>query len=387
MVQLVGYTMKKKTTDNPDSFLGYAKQVYRGLFYLLKKQTSVFIEKNDDILVSDEYGYLVLEQVKDKNTKKIMATSPDFLDTILHWADLYEHNKEKFNDRTKCVLALLLKNEIDELILSCEMAKTKSECEEIYLKILTKLKTLKQRSYYLDFEKHKTALLKIIKIFETTAPIISARDDCENEIKNFLEDKIEKARIKNYSEQILGWFFKAAVNDENKQLRLINITFDDFISKCLRLNGENIQVNYPEPYQLEKSFDDYSKIFVKQLKLLNLDKELIDDAVLAFWSWDYLLNNDFKDGRVTMPEINRMYSNLCARWRSNKMEISCQCLGVEMGKRLYRQSLREKVQISGVSIYGDEESISRGVHNYLANDIEKYNIGWHPDFKVLLNAK
>ena len=136
----------------------------------------------------------------------------------------------------------LLKNEIDELILSCEMAKTKSECEEIYLKILTKLKTLKQRSYYLDFEKHKTALLKIIKIFETTAPIISARDDCENEIKNFLEDKIEKARIKNYSEQILGWFFKAAVNDENKQLRLINITFDDFISKCLRLNGENIQV-------------------------------------------------------------------------------------------------------------------------------------------------
>lgn len=379
--------MKKRTPDNPDSFLGYAKQIYRGLFYLLKKRANVYIEKNDDIYVYDDYGFLVLEQVKDLKLNKLTATNPNFLDTILNWANIYTKHKNKFNDRTKCILALLLKNQTDDLIMSCELAKTDKECEKAYLNILAKIKSSKDTSYSQDFQKYKSAILKIIKIFEIEKPIISAKDDCEQEIKNFLQGKISKERVKNYSDQILGWFLKATVNIENKQLREVHVTFDDLCQKCFQLNGETIHVNYPDISQLEKSFDEHSKMYVRQLELLNLDEIFINEAIEDFLSWDYLLNNDFKDGRVTSPEINKMYNNLCSRWRVNKLDLEYQCSGIEMGRRLYIQSLKEPVQILGVSIYGDPMCISRGVHNYLADNIDKYNIGWHPNFKELLDDK
>ena len=98
----------------------------------------------------------------------------------------------------------------------------------------------------------------------------------------------------------------------------------DLTVKIYKLNPDKFHATGPFDIATGKSKkekkNDYSKIFVKQLKLLNLDKELIDDAVLAFWSWDYLLNNDFKDGRVTMPEINRMYSNIYL-YKWNKKDI------------------------------------------------------------------
>lgn len=58
--------MRNNPSDSVDGFLGYANQIYRGLGYLIDKLSTVLIEKDDDVVVSDDYGYLFLEQVKEK---------------------------------------------------------------------------------------------------------------------------------------------------------------------------------------------------------------------------------------------------------------------------------------------------------------------------------
>ena len=379
--------MKKKTSDNPDAFLGYTKQLYRGLFYLVKKTATVSIENNDDICVYDEYGYLVLEQVKDKN-KKVTVISDDFLDTVLNWVKLYQQNRNKFSNRTKCILALLLKNDVDDIIQSATVAKAFNDCENVYSKILARIKQQKKASSYVsDFEKYKNDIIEVLQYFDVSRPENSAEIDCLNEIKNFLKDKMDTSHIDNCAEQLLGWFLEKTVNQETKKTKNITVSFNDFLAAFSKLNGNNIVVNYPQKEQISYNINDETQIFIKQLRLLELEDVMINEARCDYWSWQYLRNNDLKDGRITAKEIYNMYDNLCSQWRINKSNIEIDNIndGVKFGKRLYFTSLNEKVQINGVIIQGNELSISRGVYNYLADDIEKYDIGWHPKFKELLD--
>lgn len=378
--------MKKKTSDNPDAFLGYTKQLYRGLFYLVKKTATVSIENNDDICVYDEYGYLVLEQVKDKN-KKVTVISDDFLDTVLNWVKLYQQNRNKFSNRTKCVLALLLKNDVDDIIQSATVAKAFNDCENVYSKILARIKQQKKASSYVsDFEKYKNDIIEVLQYFDVSRPENSAEIDCLNEIKNFLKDKMDTSHIDNCAEQLLGWFLEKTVNQETKKTKNITVSFNDFLAAFSKLNGNNIVVNYPQKEQISYYVND-NKIFIQQLKLLELNSVMINDAKCDYLSWQYLQNNDLKDGRITTKEIDKMCENLCSLWRMNKENIEIDNINddIQFGKRLYFTSLKEKVQINGVTIQGDDVCISRGVHNYLADDIEKYDIGWHPKFKELLD--
>lgn len=378
--------MKKKTSDNPDAFLGYTKQLYRGLFYLVKKTATVSIENNDDICVYDEYGYLVLEQVKDKN-KKVTVISDDFLDTVLNWVKLYQQNRNKFSNRTKCVLALLLKNDVDDIIQLATVAKAFNDCENVYSKILARIKQQKKASSYVsDFEKYKNDIIEVLQYFDVSRPENSAEIDCLNEVKNFLKDKMDTSHIDNCAEQLLGWFLEKTVNQETKKTKNITVSFNDFLAAFSKLNGNNIVVNYPQKEQISYYVND-NKIFIQQLKLLELNSVMINDAKCDYLSWQYLQNNDLKDGRITTKEIDKMYENLCSLWRMNKENIEIDNINddIQFGKRLYFTSLKEKVQINGVTIQGDDVCISRGVHNYLADDIEKYDIGWHPKFKELLD--
>lgn len=380
--------MKEKTSDNPDAFLGYAKQLYRGLLYLVKKTAIVSIENNDDICVYDGYGYLVLEQVKDKNKRKVTVISDDFLDTILNWVKLYQQDKNKFNNRTKCVLALLLKNDVDDIIQSATVAKALNDCEDVYNKILARIKQQKKNSAYVsDFEKYKNDIIAILQYFEVSRPENSAELDCIDVIKNFLKGKMDASHIENCAQQLLGWFLEKTVNKETKETKNIEVTYNDFLAAFSKLNGNNIVVNYPQKEQISSNINDDSKMFIRQLKLLELNPVMIDEAKCDYWSWQYLQNYDLKDGRITTKEIDKMYGNLCSRWRMNKENIEIDNINdeVQFGKKLYFTSLKEKVQISGVTIQGDDVCISRGVHNYLADDIKKYDIGWHPKFKELLD--
>ena len=289
--------MKKKTSDNPDAFLGYAKQLYRGLFYLVKKTDSIRIENNDDICVYDEYGYLVLEQVKDKNKRKVTAISDDFLDTILNWVKLYQQDRNKFSNRTKCVLALLLKNDVDDIIQSATVAKAFNDCENVYNKILARVKQQKKNSAYVsDFEKYKKDVIAILQYFEVSRPENSAELDCLDVIKNFLKDKVDSSHIENCAQQLLGWFLEKTVNKKTKETKNIEVTYNDFLAAFSKLNGNNIVVNYPQKEQISSNINDDSKMFIRQLKLLELNPVMIDEAKCDYWSWQYLQNYDLKDG-------------------------------------------------------------------------------------------
>ena len=199
---------------------------------------------------------------------------------------------------------------------------------------------------------------------------------------------MDTSHIDNCAEQLLGWFLEKTVNQETKKTKNITVSFNDFLAALFRLNGNNIVVNYPKKEQISSNINDDSKMFIRQLKLLELNPVMIDEAKCDYLSWQYLQNHDLKDGKITTKEIDNMYKNLCSLWRMNKENIEIDNINddVQFGKKLYFISLKEKVQINGVTIQGDDVCISRGVHNYLADDIKKYNVGWHPKFKELLNG-
>ena len=128
--------MRNNPSDSVDGFLGYANQIYRGLGYLIDKLSTVLIEKDDDVVVSDDYGYLFLEQVKEKEKVIFRVTSPDFLKTLKNWVNLYINKKDKFNERTKCILTLVCRNEVDDDLILFNNAKNMEDCEEAYLSLI-----------------------------------------------------------------------------------------------------------------------------------------------------------------------------------------------------------------------------------------------------------
>lgn len=137
--------MRNNPSDSVDGFLGYANQIYRGLGYLIDKLSTVLIEKDDDVVVSDDYGYLFLEQVKEKEKVIFRVTAPDFLKTLKNWVNLYINKKDKFNERTKCILTLVCRNEVDDDLILFNNAKNMEDCEEAYHKLIQRIKNIKDR--------------------------------------------------------------------------------------------------------------------------------------------------------------------------------------------------------------------------------------------------
>ena len=62
---------------------------------------------------------------------------------------------------------------------------------------------------------------------------------------------------------------------------------------------------------------------------------------------------------------------------------------INKGKRLYNCSIENKCVKVGNTIFDDNpREVARGVCNFLANnnpETQNYNIGWHPNYKNLLN--
>ena len=137
--------MRNNPSDSVDGFLGYANQIYRGLGYLIDKLSTVLIEKDDDVVVSDDYGYLFLEQVKEKEKVIFRVTAPDFLKTLKNWVNLYINKKDKFNERTKCILTLVCRNEVDDDLILFNNAKNMEDCEEAYHKLIQRIKNIKDK--------------------------------------------------------------------------------------------------------------------------------------------------------------------------------------------------------------------------------------------------
>lgn len=79
-----------------------------------------------------------------------------------------------------------------------------------------------------------------------------------------------------------------------------------------------------------------------------MDKNIIDSATTDYLSWEYLRNNDFRDGRFSQEDLNNTYSNLYNSWNEKKLRVNMQPTlnSEDKGKALYLDCLEEKVYIS-----------------------------------------
>lgn len=82
-----------------------------------------------------------------------------------------------------------------------------------------------------------------------------------------MRNKISSNHFNNFIDQIIGWFFRLAVNEKNKKLSLIEIKYSDFLKKCLKLNGEVEIINYPTQEQICKNHNNYSDRYLHHIFL------------------------------------------------------------------------------------------------------------------------
>ena len=104
--------------------------------------------------------------------------------------------------------------------------------------MLKRIKNIKDTGYRDFFTAHKNETIQILKIFEIYKPHKELQNELNDLIIKNLSDKISSNRFNNFIDQIIGWFFRLAVNEKNKKLSLIEIKYSDFLKKCLKLNGE-----------------------------------------------------------------------------------------------------------------------------------------------------
>ena len=97
-------------------------------------------------------------------------------------------------------------------------------------------------------------------------------------------------------------------------------------------------------------------------------------------------------GKFTKKEFDEMYRAVYEKWLEDReylFSINSIENDINKGKRLYNCSIENKsIKIGNTSFDDSPQEVARGICNFLANDnseTQNYSIGWHPDYKRLLN--
>lgn len=384
--------MRKKSSDNPDAMLGYSRQSYRALYYLLSKKADVLLEKDEDVSVLYGELFLVLEQIKDKGSK-ISAISNDFLNTLIGWAEKHRDYPKNFCFKTCCRLYHSFNMGIDPLIQSASDAKDDESAEEVYNRLITKIKASKKKNKQ-DILEHfntlKTDIIAIIKIFDFEQSL--GDPGLEQETHLYVQDLIKKNApnedSKYMADSIIGWFLQQTSQDEKKKKHKIKVCFDDFFEKySAEISSSDEILHFPAPKNPPKN--ETEQYYVKQLNLINSDNNEINDAMVKYISWSKLVEDNLSKGKITQKKLNLAYDEFYREWNGIQKEIFIihQNFSDEtIGKLIYLKSLCINFRIQGVAIQdGNDREISRGVCSRLSNKDEPlYEIGWHPHYKDLI---
>ena len=390
--------MSRKKGSKVEIFNGFIKQVPRAMFYLISGYEKVKIEAEDDISVHDIHDNIVIiEQLKHTNTNKNILTnkSCDFWGTFYNWVYNYlnDENPGKYNSTIYVLYTsnktAVAKDSVKKLLDYIDS----DEFSKIFDGIVANLikdcsEELKAHLIYL--QANKNIFLNILKNFKIEKPEINISEDLDSLIKLKYEE-VYGDSFNDFTLKLDGWYHRQITKREDETLRKCEITQKDFEKFKSRFAGFQIKVKFVQntltPEELEKLENEF---FVEQLNEIEISKDAIQNAKNAYKDWENFQDSDLLEGRVSQEDLNRTYSNLKAYWTDVKFNIpdSIYPTEVSKGKYIYSETLKNEVYVDGVEIVGDKNTISRGIHNYMANHplTHEYSINWHPKYDELRNS-
>lgn len=388
--------MSRKKGSKIEVFNGFIKQVPRAMFYLISGYEKVKIEAEDDISIHDIHDNIVIiEQLKHTNKNVLTNKSCDFWGTFYNWIFNFVNDKktEKYNSTIYILYVsnktVAAKDNVKKLLDNIDS----DEFSQIFDEIVTDL--IKDcsdelKSYLEYLQAHKDVFLKILKRFKIKTPKISISEDLDNLIKLKYEE-VYGDSFNDFTLKLDGWYHRKITKREDESLKKCEVTQKELETFKIKFAGFQTKVKFVQNTLTTEELENLeNEFFVEQLNEIEIPKDAIQNAKNAYKNWENFQDSDLLEGRVSQEDLNQTYSNLKAHWTDVKFNIpdSIYPTEVSKGKYIYSETLKSEVYIDGVEIVGDKNTISRGIHNYMANHplTHEHSINWHPKYDKLRDS-
>ena len=388
--------MSRKKGSKIEVFNGFIKQVPRAMFYLISGYEKVKIEAEDDISIHDIHDNIVIiEQLKHTNKNVLTNKSCDFWGTFYNWIFNFVNDKkpEKYNSTIYILYVsnktAVAKDNVKKLLDNIDS----DEFSQIFDEIVTDL--IKDcsdelKSYLQYLQAHKDVFLKILKRFKIKTPEITISEDLDNLIKLKYEE-VYGDSFNDFTLKLDGWYHRKITKREDESLKKCEVTQKELETFKIKFAGFQTKVKFVQNTLTTEELENLeNEFFVEQLNEIEIPKDAIQNAKNAYKNWENFQDSDLLEGRVSQEDLNQTYSNLKAHWTDVKFNIpdSIYPTEVSKGKYIYSETLKSEVYIDGVEIVGDKNTISRGIHNYMANHplTHEHSINWHPKYDKLRDS-
>lgn len=390
--------MSSSTFSAKEPALGYYYQIIRGLVLLLEEtrmaSPSLSFECLDDIAIEDA-GNVELYQAKLHITPTQMTDrSSDFWKTIRVWS---KGIKDGIFNPTTTIFTLITTASVPEdsflhLFLSGK--------EEDKNKILTAMETIATETSnetnkpgydaFLELtEEEKKELINNIHINDANVSI----SDTMAQLKYRLELSASSSALDSLINSVMGWCFLNAVDmlqSDTKQI-ISKASVNNYIQSCRdQIRADALPDEFYEKVEIDDAALEGSrdKTFVRQLSLVDATKREKKAAISDYKRAYGQRSKWLRDGRVAQSEYDTFDANLQEGWQSRfeLMQDETECQGFEerkmAGHSFYRMNyVNPQYQLplfrNRASLY-----ITKGSYQILSND---KTIGWHPDYKELLD--
>ena len=368
--------------------LGFIYQIRYALLHSfnLSETTEIFIEGDDDLSIHDGSNVIGLGSLKHRSSDNVLTDSSSvFWKSIRIWLTRYNQYAKQVC-LTQFYLFTTSKVSDNTFV---KLFEDKSNIEDIITKIMdygsftdqTIIKEIVSEFTKLTFDEQKDFLQRI-EIIDQSIRI----DDIPNKIMNTFLGAVKREYRKLVFERLEGWWQDRtirimvepnspciSVSEINDKLAFIN---DEYKSDNLPITFKNKVPNeHVDP-------ENDSRLFVKQLKLIDVSVERIEFAILDYFRAFEQRSYWAKESLVDWREISDYEENLISEWKRLKAQYLESLSSEEeseikeVGRKIYNWSqnvsnlnIRERVQ---------EPYIIRGTFHILANSEPIPRVFWHP---------
>ncbi|CEG31044.1 ABC-three component system protein [Peribacillus simplex] len=377
------------------SAVGYLYQVRYALYLILKKiDLEISIEKLDDVAFESQGTPIELLQLKHHLNQSANLTdgSSDLWKTIRVWSEAI---KEREIILPGVMLTLVTTssaqdNSISSLLRDDIKRDPISACAQL-VNYALKSKSDTNKSSYESFlslgPDQQLALVESIYILDSTEGIVEVEELIK---KTLLLSTREKYLVSVY-ERLEGWWLQKTINhlvsgsQDTINGSEVRTKLQDIIDQ---FRNESLPIDYLYDDPEESNLTQDNRLFVNQLKLINVSSIRIKKAVRDYYRASKQRSRWVSEELLSIDEIFAYEKRLFEEWEEhfemvneNPFKLNDEIEFQERGKLLYNGLINQ----SYPTIRRDctEPYVLKGSLHILANK-KPLRIGWHPFYSERL---
>ena len=376
-------------SNAPGQFLGYALQVPRALFYLLKGGPGdiVCVEVLGDVATLTADAHVKTEEDKSSITSNPLTNrSTDLWKTFSNWITAI--NNGEINIQKSVFILYSNKSGRPGIVNAFDSATNKEEAQSAIEKAKGLLKDIGQghdvwKYYDYAVNKHQDLLAEVIQKFELQIGLGAGYGEVRNEL---VRKHLPTTQIAFLLENIAGWLHKELTEKIAARQPAI-ITWEDFdrqvkvlFDRARRL--ELIDFTLQEPIE-ESDIQQQVKVrpcYLKQLYAIDCDVDDTLEAVCDFLRAKVNRDKWIEDEIIDETVASDFQRRLISFWSNHKKRIELTEKDLskkELGQLLLLDCKNRKETLRDMD---PPHSTIAGTYHALANEPV---LGWHPNWEKL----